>query len=591
MSKDAANEVSQAVEMGRHGLAHILAKAVTELFGSVKLAIGPAIDTGFYYDFDLPRTITEADFAAIEAKMTEILKRREGFTRRELSKAEALELFKDNEYKLELIQDLPEDEIISVYFTGEDFVDLCRGPHVENTQFLLPWAFKVHSVTGAYWRGDSSRKMLQRVYAYGFENKAGLKAHLSFLEEAKKRDHRKIGKEQELFALMEEGPGFPFFLPKGMVLRNQLLKFWHEVHEQAGYKEISTPIMLNKSLWERSGHWAHFSENMYTSSIDEQDFCIKPMNCPGGMLAYGLRNRSYRELPLRIGELGLVHRNELSGALHGLMRVRCFTQDDAHIFMTREQVKDEIKGVVQLIDSVYTQTFGFSYRIELSTRPENSMGTQEDWDMATEALREAITELGFDYIINEGDGAFYGPKLDFHLSDCLGRSWQCGTIQLDFQLPERFELEYTGPDGHAHRPTMVHRVVFGALERFIGILIEHFAGKFPFWLSPLQVGVVPVQEAHAAYADEIAAQLNQIGVRVEVDHGSGTMGNKIKSFRQGLVPYILIVGDAEQSGGTISLRLRTGKQVNEIPLEAFLAACRDMAANHRLELADEFDIP
>ena len=582
-------EENNILEMGRHSLAHVLAKAVTELFDDVKLAIGPAIENGFYYDFDLPRAITEADFARIEAKMTEILKRREPFTRKELAKAEALALFAGNPYKTELIEALPEDEVLSVYTTGEDFADLCRGPHVENAQALLPWAFKIYSVTGAYWRGDSSRKMLQRVYVYAFENKAQLKAHLAFLEEAKKRDHRRIGREQELFVLMEEGPGFPFFLPKGMVLRNQLLKFWHEVHDAAGYQEIFTPIMLTEELWHRSGHWDHYKNNMYTTEIDGQPFCVKPMNCPGGMLAFGIRNRSYRELPLRVAELGLVHRHELSGTLHGLMRVRCFTQDDAHIYMTREQIKDEIKNVVKLIDTVYTQTFGFEYKVELSTRPKDSMGTQEDWDAATEALREAITELGYDYEINEGDGAFYGPKLDFHLTDCLGRTWQCGTIQLDFQMPERFDLKYIGSDGMHHRPTMIHRVVLGSVERFIGILTEHFAGKFPFWLSPLQVGVVPVQEEnHAAYADEVAEKLCAVGLRVKVDHSDGTMGNKVKSFRQELAPYILIVGDQERDSGTISLRARTGKQVNGIAPEAFLAACEKMLKEYTLELAEDF---
>jgi len=582
-------EEKDIMELGRHSLAHVLAKAVCELFGDVKLAIGPPIDNGFYYDFDLPHAITEADFPAIEAKMTEILKRREAYTRKELTRAEALALFAGNPYKTELIEALPEGETISVYDTGEDFADLCRGPHVENAQALLPWAFKIYSVTGAYWRGDSSRKMLQRIYVYAFENKAQLKAHLAFLEEAKKRDHRRIGREQELFVLMEEGPGFPFFLPKGMVLRNQLLKFWHEVHDAAGYQEISTPIMLNQELWHRSGHWDHYKNNMYTTEIDGQPFCVKPMNCPGGMLAFGIRNRSYRELPLRVAELGLVHRHELSGTLHGLMRVRCFTQDDAHIYMTREQIKDEIKNVVKLIDTVYTQTFGFAYKIELSTRPENSMGSQEDWDAATEALREAITELGYDYEINEGDGAFYGPKLDFHLTDCLGRTWQCGTIQLDFQMPERFDLEYIGPDGMHHRPTMIHRVVLGSVERFIGILTEHFAGKFPLWLSPLQVGIVPVREDdHAAYADEIAAKLQAAGLRVRVDHSNGTMGNKVKTFRQELAPYIVIVGDQERDGGTISLRVRTGKQVNGIAPEAFIEACDTMLKAHALELAEEF---
>ena len=572
------------IGMGRHSLAHVLAQAVCALFKDVKLAIGPAIDNGFYYDFDLPHAITEADFPAIEAKMKEILKAREPFTRKEISRLEALGLFAGEPYKEELIRDLPEDEVLSVYYTGESFMDLCRGPHVENTQALLPWAYQIASVAGAYWRGDETRPMLQRVYVYAYPSKAELKDYLHFLEEAKKRDHRRLGRELELFAILPEGPGFPFFLPKGMVLRNTLLDFWHTVHAQAGYQEISTPIMLNEELWHRSGHWDHYKDNMYTTRIDEQGFCIKPMNCPGGMLVFGLRNRSYRELPLRVGELGLVHRHELSGALHGLMRVRCFTQDDAHIYMTKEQIKDEIKGVVRLIDTIYTKTFGFQYHIELSTQPEDSMGSKEDWDEATRALRETMEEMGRDYEINEGDGAFYGPKLDFHLTDCLGRTWQCGTIQLDFQMPERFELEYTGPDGLPHRPTMIHRVVLGSVERFIGILIEHFAGKFPFWLSPVQAGIVPVREEHGDYANDIAEKLRAAGIRVKVDHANNTMGNKIKGFRQEMLPYILIVGDQEIAEGKISLRERSGKQINGIALEEFLKACEEMTRTHALDL-------
>jgi len=572
------------MEVGRHSMAHVLAQAVCALFDDVKLAIGPAIDTGFYYDFDLPHAITEADFPAIEQKMAEIIKSREPFTRKEISRAEALEFFAGDPYKEELIRDLPEGEVISVYWTGEGFTDLCRGPHAEHTGELRGWAYKVASVAGAYWRGDETRPMLQRVYVYAFPSKAELKEYLHFLEEAKKRDHRRIGKEQELFAILPEGPGFPFFLPKGMMLRNTLLDFWHKVHEAAGYQEVSTPVMLNRALWDRSGHSSHYIENMYTSVIDEQEYAIKPMNCPGGILAYGLRNRSYRELPLRMAELGLVHRHELSGALHGLMRVRCFTQDDAHIYMTRDQIKSEIKGVVRLIDTVYTKTFGFKYHIELSTRPENSMGSKEDWDEATDALREAIEEMGYAYEINEGDGAFYGPKLDFHLTDCLGRTWQCGTIQLDFQMPERFELEYAGSDGLLRRPTMIHRVVLGSVERFIGILIEHFAGKFPFWLSPTQVGVVPVREEHGAYADEIAVQLKARNIRIRVNHGDGTMGNKIKLFRQEMLPYILIVGEQEIAEGKISLRERSGKQINGIDLDVFLRACEKMTQTHALEL-------
>jgi len=571
------------IEMARHSLAHVLAQAVTELFDGTQLAIGPAIDHGFYYDFDLPHTLTDADFAAIEAKMTEILKRRADFTRNVVSKAQAQQIFSANPYKLELIAELPDDEEISVYYTGDGFCDLCRGPHVDNTQQLLGWAFKLHAVTGAYWRGDATRKMLQRVYAYAFPSKAELKAHLHMLEEAKKRDHRKIGREQELFALMDEGPGLPFYLPKGMILRNQLLDFWRRVHTEAGYEEINTPIMLNQQLWERSGHWFHYKENMYTTQVEDQEFAIKPMSCPGALLYYGMRPRSYRELPMRLAELGLVHRNELSGALHGLMRVRGFTQDDTHIFMTREQIKDEVKANVALIQKMYSY-FGFDCRIELSTRPEKAMGDIADWDAATDALRDAITELGYDYKLNEGDGAFYGPKLDFHLSDCLGRSWQCGTLQLDFQLPERFELEYVGSDGQTHRPTMIHRAALGSIERFIGIITEHFAGKFPLWLSPLQIGVVPVRDEHNEYANEVAAQLRAVGLRVQVDAGEGNMGSKVKTFRQGLTPYIVIVGDAERDSGTISLRVRTGMQVNQVSLSHFIALCGEMISNRHTEL-------
>ena len=586
---DDKDGMSEKVYNSRHSLAHVLAKAICELYDDVKLAIGPPIDNGFYYDFDIPVSILEEDFPKIEQRMNEILKRNESFVREEVTTEKALEIFKDNPYKVELIKDLDGNEQISLYWLGDDFVDLCRGPHVESASHLRSWAFKIKTVTGAYWRGNSDNKMLQRVYVYAFESKAELKSYLNFLEEAKKRDHRKIGKEQELFAIMDEGPGFPFFLPKGMILRNKLLDFWHEIHDKAGYKEISTPVMLNRSLWERSGHWYHYQDNMYTTVIDEQDFAIKPMNCPGGILVYASKNHSYRELPMRIGELGLVHRHELSGALHGLMRVRCFTQDDAHIFMTKEQIKDEIKGVVKLIDEVYTKTFGFPYKIELSTQPENSMGSKEDWDIATKALGDAISELGYEYVVNEGDGAFYGPKLDFHLTDCLGRTWQCGTIQLDFQLPERFELEYAGADGKQHRPIMIHRVVFGSVERFIGILTEHFAGKFPFWLSPSQVGIVPVRAEHGEYADKISGQLQSIGIRAEVDHSDENMGTKIKNFRHGLLPYIIIVGDKEQGDNTISLRVRSGKQVNNISLESFITACKTMISQKSIDLIDSFN--
>lgn len=587
MSED-KNEMSEMIHDNRHSLAHVLAKAVSELYIDVKFAIGPPIDNGFYYDFDISESIQEEDFSKIEQRMNEILKRNENFTREEVETSRALEIFKDNPYKVELIKELDGNEQISLYWLGDDFVDLCRGPHVLSASQLRSWAFKIKAVTGAYWRGDSDNKMLQRVYVYAFPNKKELKSYLNFIEEAKKRDHRRIGKDQELFTVMDEGPGFPFFLPKGMLLKNKLLDFWHEIHDEAGYSEISTPIMLNRSLWERSGHWSHYQNNMYTTVVDEQDFAIKPMNCPGGILVYDSKNHSYRELPMRIAELGVVHRNELSGALHGLMRVRSFTQDDAHIFLTKDQIKDEIKAIVNLIDIVYTKTFGFPYKIELSTRPEKAMGSIEDWEIATNALRDAITELGYDFVINEGDGAFYGPKLDFHLTDCLGRTWQCGTIQLDFQLPERFELEYAGDDGKQHRPIMIHRVVLGSVERFIGILTEHFAGKFPFWLSPNMVGVVPVRAEHGDYADKIAGELKKIGVRAETDHSDENMGTKIKNFRHQLMPYILIVGDKEQESGTISMRVRTGKQINDISLDSFISACKTMIEEKTIDLIDEF---
>lgn len=587
MSED-KNQMSEKIHDNRHSLAHVLAKAISELYIDVKFAIGPPIDNGFYYDFDIPESILEEDFPKIEQRMNEILKRNENFVREEVDASKALEIFKDNPYKVELIKGLDGNEQISLYWLGDDFVDLCRGPHVPSALQLRSWAFKVKAVTGAYWRGDSDNKMLQRVYVYAFPNKKELKAYLNFIEEAKKRDHRRIGKDQELFTVMDEGPGFPFFLPKGMILKNKLLDFWHEIHDEAGYSEISTPIMLNRSLWERSGHWTHYQNNMYTTVVDEQDFAIKPMNCPGGILVYDSKNHSYRELPMRIAELGIVHRNELSGALHGLMRVRSFTQDDAHIFLTRDQIKDEIKAIVNLIDIVYTKTFGFPYKIELSTRPEKAMGSVEDWEIATNALRDAITEFGYDFVINEGDGAFYGPKLDFHLTDCLGRTWQCGTIQLDFQLPERFELEYAGDDGKQHRPIMIHRVVLGSVERFIGILTEHFAGKFPFWLSPNQVGVVPVRAEHGEYAEKIAKQLKKIGIRAEADHSDENMGTKIKNFRHQLMPYILIVGDKEQESETISMRIRTGKQINDISLDSFVDACTTMIDEKTIDLIDEF---
>lgn len=538
-----------------HTASHIMAQAVKRLYPDVKLTIGPAIENGFYYDFDAGEPLTPETLEKIEAEMKQIVKEALPLERFELSPNEAVKLMeaKNEPYKVELIgEHAGKGEPISFYRQGE-FTELCAGPHLPDTGRVK--AFKLTSCTGAYWRGDAKNQMLQRIYGTAFPKQAALDEYLARMEEAKKRDHRKLGKELELFTIMEEGPGFPFFLPKGMVLKNLLIDYWREIHREAGYQEISTPMILSRSLWERSGHWAHYKENMYTTVIDEEDYAIKPMNCPGGMLVYKTKPRSYRDLPLRVGELGLVHRHELSGALHGLMRVRCFTQDDAHIFMTPDQIKEEIKGVVALIDKVYG-TFGFPYKIELSTMPEDHMGELADWERATDALRGAITELGYAYEVNEGDGAFYGPKLDFHLQDCLGRTWQCGTIQLDFQLPERFELEYTGADGQKHRPIMIHRVVFGSIERFIGILIEHFAGAFPLWLAPEQVRILPISERHHEKAREIYQQLFNAGMRVEIDERSEKIGYKIREAQLQKIPYMLIIGDKEAESGTVSVRRR-----------------------------------
>ena len=558
-----------------HTTAHIMAQAIGRLYPGAKFAIGPAIENGFYYDVDLPQTLTPDDLTKIEAEMKKIIKEDLPLERFELSPADAEKLMADKQqdYKLELIAEHSgKGEPISFYQQGE-YVDLCAGPHLMSTGHVK--AVKLTNCTGAYWRADANNKMLQRVYGISFPKAADLEAYITMLEEAKKRDHRKLGRDLELFTIMDEGPGFPFFLPKGMVLKNLLIDYWREIHRKAGYLEISTPMILNRSLWERSGHWDHYKQNMYTTVIDEQDFAIKPMNCPGGMLVYKTKLHSYRDLPLRMGELGLVHRHELSGALHGLMRVRCFTQDDAHIFMTPDQIKDEIKGVVNLIDSVY-KTFGFQYHIELSTMPEDHMGAQEDWDNATDALRAAITELGYDYEVNEGDGAFYGPKLDFHLTDCLGRTWQCGTIQLDFQLPERFELEYTGEDGAKHRPIMIHRVVFGSIERFIGILTEHFAGAFPLWLSPVQVKVLPISERHHEYAEKVAAQLQEASLRVEADLRNEKIGYKIREAQLQKTPYMLVVGDKEAETGTVSVRGRKDGDLGAMSLADFSAkACEE----------------
>ena len=552
----------------RHTTSHIMAQAIKRLYPNIKLAIGPSIADGFYYDVDSETPLTTDDLEKIEKEMKKIVKEDLPITRYTKSRADAIAYFKEkNEpYKVELIEDLPEDAQISFYQQGE-FVDLCAGPHLMSTKPVK--AFKLTSLAGAYWRGSEKNKMLTRIYGTSFTKKADLEAYIARMEEAKKRDHRKLGKQLGLFMLRDEGPGFPFFLPNGMILKNTLLDYWREIHRKAGYVEISTPIMLSRHLWETSGHWDHYKENMYTTVIDDTDFAIKPMNCPGGILVYQSEPRSYRDLPLRMGELGLVHRHEKSGQLHGLMRVRCFTQDDAHIFMMPEQIREEIKGVAKLIDEVY-QLFGFKYHVELSTRPENSMGSDEDWEMATEALRGALDDLGRDYVVNEGDGAFYGPKIDFHLEDSIGRTWQCGTIQLDFQLPQRFECEYIGADGEKHRPIMIHRVVFGSIERFIGILIEHFAGAFPTWLSPEQVRVLPISDKYLDYAQQVNAKLNDEGVRSSVDSRAEKIGYKIRDARLQKVPYMLIVGAKEEEEKLVSVRSRFAGDEGQTTLDAFL---------------------
>ena len=552
----------------RHTTSHIMAQAIKRLYPNIKLAIGPSIADGFYYDVDSETPLTTEDLEKIEKEMKKIVKEDLPITRYTKSRADAIAYFKEkNEpYKVELIEDLPEDAQISFYQQGE-FVDLCAGPHLMSTKPVK--AFKLTSLAGAYWRGSEKNKMLTRIYGTSFTKKADLEAYITRMEEAKKRDHRKLGKQLGLFMLRDEGPGFPFFLPNGMILKNTLLDYWREIHRKAGYVEISTPIMLSRHLWETSGHWDHYKENMYTTVIDDTDFAIKPMNCPGGILVYQSEPRSYRDLPLRMGELGLVHRHEKSGQLHGLMRVRCFTQDDAHIFMMPEQIREEIKGVAKLIDEVY-QLFGFKYHVELSTRPENSMGSDEDWEMATEALRGALDDLGRDYVVNEGDGAFYGPKIDFRLEDSIGRTWQCGTIQLDFQLPQRFECEYIGADGEKHRPIMIHRVAFGSIERFIGILIEHFAGAFPTWLSPEQVRVLPISDKYLDYAQQVNAKLNDEGVRSSVDSRAEKIGYKIRDARLQKVPYMLIVGAKEEEEKLVSVRSRFAGDEGQTTLDAFL---------------------
>ena len=559
------DEVGQ--EAFRHTTSHILAQAVKRLWPDTKCAIGPAIKDGFYYDFEFSFPFTTEHLADVEKEMKKIVKEALPLERSAVSREEALKLMEDRgePYKVELIEELPEGEEISLYKQGE-FVDLCAGPHVSNTSVVK--AFKLQSVAGAYWHGDEHNQMLTRIYGTSFPKAAELDEYLAKIEEAKKRDHRKLGKELGLFAIMEEGPGFPFFLPKGMVLKNLLIDYWRKLHTREGYVEISTPIILSRHLWENSGHWDHYKDNMYTTVIDDEDYAVKPMNCPGGMLVYKVEPRSYKDLPMRVGELGLVHRHEKSGQLHGLMRVRCFTQDDAHIFMTEDQVQDEIKGVARLIDEVYSK-FGFKYHVELSTRPEDSMGTDEEWEMATNALRGALESLGLDYVVNEGDGAFYGPKIDFHLEDSIGRTWQCGTIQLDFQMPQRFDLEYTGADGEKHRPIMIHRVAFGSIERFIGILIEHYAGKFPVWLSPVQAKILPVSEKFADYAEKVSDALKAAGVRVETDDRSEKLGYKIRSAQMEKVPYMLIVGEKEVEGECVSVRRRDEGDIGSMSVDEF----------------------
>lgn len=562
----------------RHTASHVMAQAIKRLYPDAKLAIGPSIADGFYYDIDFASPITADDLEKIEAEMKKIIKEALPLERFSLPREEALAFMKEKEepYKVELIEDLPDGEEISFYRQGE-FTDLCAGPHLMNTKDVGK-AYKLTSIAGAYWRGNEHNKMLTRIYATAFAKKEELEAYITMMEEAKKRDHRKLGRELGLFMMHDAGPGFPFFLPKGMVLKNTLMEYWREIHKKAGYVEISTPIMLNRSLWETSGHWDHYKNNMYTTTIDDQDYAIKPMNCPGGVLVYASEPRSYRDLPLRLGEVGLVHRHEKSGQLHGLMRVRCFNQDDAHIFMTPEQIKEEIMGVARLINEVYT-LFGFKYHVELSTRPEDSMGSDEDWEMATDGLRSALDDLGLDYVVNEGDGAFYGPKIDFHLVDAIGRTWQCGTIQLDFQLPQRFELEYQGADGEKHRPIMIHRVAFGSIERFIGILIEHFAGAFPTWLAPVQVKVLPISDKFIEYGDKVRQRLEEAGIRVELDTRSEKIGYKIREAQMQKIPYMLIVGQKEQEESKVSVRSRFAGDEGQKSMDEFIAGVKEEIAS------------
>ena len=553
----------------RHTASHVMAQAIKRLYPDTKLAIGPSTDDGFYYDFDREKAFTEEELAEIEKEMKKIVKEDIPLERFELPREEAIKFMEEKQepYKVELIKDLPEDSVISFYKQG-DFTDLCAGPHLMSTKPIK--AFKLMSVAGAYWRGNEKNKMLSRIYGTAYTKASDLEEYLNMLEEAKKRDHRKLGKELKIFALLDEGPGFPFFLPNGMIIKNTLIDYWREIHKKAGYVEVSTPMILSRHLWENSGHWDHYKDNMYTTVIDDEDYAVKPMNCPGGMLIYKQEMHSYRDLPLRVGELGLVHRHEKSGALHGLMRVRCFTQDDAHIFMTEDQIREEIKGVVNLIDGVY-KLFGFKYHVELSTRPEDSMGSDEAWEKATDGLRGALEDMGIDYVVNEGDGAFYGPKIDFHLQDSIGRTWQCGTIQLDMQMPERFDLEYIDKDGSKKRPVMIHRVCFGSIERFIGILIEHYAGMFPTWLAPVQVKVLPISEKFVEYGEKIKAELDAAGIRAQLDNRDEKIGYKIREARNERVPYMLIVGEKDMEANKVSLRSRANGEEGQFDLADVIA--------------------
>ncbi len=582
-SDGTVKETEDALPIIRHTASHVLAQAVKRLYPDTKLSIGPAIDDGFYYDFDKEGGFTPEDLEKLEAEMKKIVKENLKIETYTLPRQEAIDFLrsKGEDYKVMLVEDLPADAPISFYRQGE-FVDLCAGPHALYTKAVK--AFKLTSLAGAYWRGDEHNKMLTRIYGTAWESKEDLEKYLNMLEEAKKRDHRKLGKELGIFAIMEEGPGFPFFLPNGVTLKNTLIEYWRELHLREGYQEINTPMILNQALWLQSGHWDHYKDNMYTTTIDDEVYCIKPMNCPGSTLVYRTEPRSYRDLPIRYGELGLVHRHEKSGTLHGLFRVRCFTQDDAHLYMTPDMIESEIEGVVRLIDEVYSK-FGFKYHVELSTRPEDSMGSDEDWDNATNALKNALGTMGIDYVVNEGDGAFYGPKIDFHLEDSLGRTWQCGTIQLDFQMPQRFDLEYTGADGAKHRPVMVHRVIFGSIERFMGILIEHYAGRFPVWLAPVQVKVLSVSEKSFAYAEEVYDRFKDAGIRVQLDNSDEKIGYKIRQAQLQKVPYMLVLGEKEaDDGNVVAVRTREGKDLGLAQTDMFIAHVLKQSAHRRDDL-------